>query len=144
MEEACVRAGKDEVKAMRDALNRLQRDTEEAASHHEIVKRKLKAVIQQQADKIRILEEKLKVAEKSASVLKTTFEAIACHTPKRSQRPWISLSPTVEKTRDEWCSVAQSPVTEDAALPYSIPSPESMSFTPRTQRARTLLVDGGK
>jgi hypothetical protein len=34
--------------------------------------------------------------------------------------------------------------TEDAALPDSIPSPESVSFTPRTQRAWTLLVDGGK
>jgi hypothetical protein len=39
------RGDEDEVKAMRDALNRPQRDTEEAASHHEIVKRKLEAVI---------------------------------------------------------------------------------------------------
>jgi hypothetical protein len=55
----------------------------------------------------------------------------------------VRCDPTVEKTRDEWFSNPIAP-TEDAALPYSIPSSESMSFTPRTQRARTSLVDGGK
>lgn len=153
LEEARVRAGEDELKAMRDALNRLQRDTEDAASHHELVKQKLQAVIQQQADKISILEEKLKVAEKSALVLKTPHEAITRHTLRSSLRTSrISLSPTWEKCRVERQANVPSPVTvmdpitptRDAALPDSIPSPESMSFTPRIQRARSSLLDGGK
>jgi hypothetical protein len=153
LEEARVRAGKDEVKAMRDALNRLQRDTKEAASHHEIVKRKLEAVIQQQTDKIRNLEEKLEVVEKNASVFKTPDEAIACHTSRKSQRTSrISPSPTGGKTHDEWRSVTQSPVTvmdpitptKDSALSNSVEFRESISFTPRSQRARTSFVDGGK
>ena len=132
--------------------SRLQCDMEEAASRHQVEKQKLKSIIQQQADTIRDLQAKLKVVEHSASVSKTPREDLQTHTtPSSSPRvSRISLSPPKPRSRVQFGH--QSPIsamdplsaTKNVTLPDSVPSPVSIALTPRTQRARTSLVGGGK
>lgn len=153
---------KAQLEVTRDALHRLKLEMEAAANHHDVVKEKLMAVIQQQADTIKNLEGKLKAHENSADIKASTSispsrvpTASTTHILTASIRvPRISLSPTVghELLEKQMEGTAPSPVsvidpitpTKDDGLPHSVPSPMSMTVTPRTQRARATLADGEK
>ena len=159
MEEARVYSSDVvQLKATCEALNRLQLEMDEVTSHHDKVKQTLKVVIQRQADTIKVLEAKLHdKAEASAPTLKSPNQSTMrsdLHTPIKSMRaPRISLSPHVGRERDKRpISKVPYPISEfDPVTPTkhdcllnSVPSPVSMTITPRTQRARTTLADGGK
>jgi centromere protein J len=151
-----------QLKVTRDALSRLKLELQAAENHHTVVKEKLLAIIQRQADTIKSLEAKLRAShnsEISAPTFKSPPRPVVSSTstlsPFASMRASrISLSPTVQQSRrdKQLERDAPSPIsaidpitpTKHDALPQLIPSPISMSVTPRTQRARTTLVDGGK
>lgn len=150
-----------QLKVTLDALSRLKLELQAAENHHNVVKEKLLAIIHRQADTIKSLEAKLQRAvSDNADTSAPTFKSpprpvVSNRVPAKTLSPMrasrISLSPTVEPSRIG-NPVAPSPIsaidpitpTKHDALPHSVPSPVSMSVTPRTQRARASLVDGGK
>jgi len=149
---------KVQLKMTREALHRLKLEMETATTHHGTVREKLNAVIQRQADTIKVLEAKLQdkaAAEATAPAVNTPLRSVPrARTPISSTRvPRVSLSPTAGRPLDkQMVADASSPIsnidpitpTKHDALPDSVPSPMSMTVTPRIQRARTSLVDGGK
>lgn len=152
---------KAQLKVARDALYRLKMEMEASENHHGVVKEKLMAIIQRQADTIKDLETKLQARDKADTKASTFMSPPRVSvkntlTPAASIRPSrISLSPTIGQQRAkhvESTTAAPSPIsvidpitpTKHDALPDSVPTPMSMTVTPRTQRARAALVDGGK
>lgn len=148
-----------QLKATQEVLKQLKMELEALKTRHDAVTEELKAVIRRQADTIKELENKLlkNQAKESSGAFKTPGRPVSIASVRKSSTrvSQISLSPTVSQVKqayDAETSNASSPTstidpitpTKHDALPNSVPTPMSMTVTPRTQRARTTLSDGGK
>lgn len=146
-----------QLKTAREALNRMKVEMDQAATRHDMVEHKLEAIIQRQSHTISILQARQgDKAVDSAPALNTprrpstSIRATADSSTRLSR---VSLSPLAVQTCDQVETDASAPFsaaidpitpTKHDALFNSVPSPVSMTITPRTQRARTTLMDGGK